>query len=383
MIRTMKDKRKVIAFVVVFALVGVVALVISRAATPSVSLEAESGTPAGCATKVNDSTASGGASIKFGSSTGCECPAFGPKRYFDETQRVPLPLIENSGLVQSTTDTGVFFGHNDSDGKAEVYAITGDNRIIGTYTLTGASNIDWSKANIDWEDISLGTVNGQSYIYAIDAGDNNVSRSSVQLYRFPEPTVRANQTAVTVTVNTEKIDVKHMKNGSQVKIDVEGAMIDPITGDFFFVNKRFLVSSITNFDVIDHRSEVYRIAAADLVPTSSGQYKNSQYAGIVSFPVPNRASFDSGNYPVGATAADISRDGSVIVIKGYHDTMVYKRASGQSVMDVIGGPLTSCFTSTNTIGGEAITITSDNMMLVGLAEGEDPRARVRYQTLTW
>ncbi len=78
MIRTMKDKRKVIAFVFVFALVGVVALVISRAATPSVSLEAEGGTLAGCATRSpltgTDTTASGGASVKFGSSTDCGGP---------------------------------------------------------------------------------------------------------------------------------------------------------------------------------------------------------------------------------------------------------------------------------------------------------------------
>ncbi len=65
LIRTMNGKRKVIAFVVVFAVIGVAALVISKAATPSVSLEAEQGDVSGGAQIINDSTASGGSAVKF------------------------------------------------------------------------------------------------------------------------------------------------------------------------------------------------------------------------------------------------------------------------------------------------------------------------------
>ncbi len=107
----MKDKRKVIAFVVVFALVGVVALVISRAATPSASFEAENATTiAGCVTKVSDATASGSASIKFGSSTGCGAGANLPIIYEPETLPATAiymaPAVATPGNPAGDDNTG-------------------------------------------------------------------------------------------------------------------------------------------------------------------------------------------------------------------------------------------------------------------------------------
>jgi hypothetical protein len=59
-----------ISLVAVFAVIGVIALTQSSAATYSSALEAESGTVSGSTTPVDDNGASGGKSIKFGSSPG-------------------------------------------------------------------------------------------------------------------------------------------------------------------------------------------------------------------------------------------------------------------------------------------------------------------------
>ncbi len=66
-IKNMKDKRKVIIFVLVFAVIGVATLVISKAATPTVLLEAEGGSVTDCATSIADTAASGGSALQFGS----------------------------------------------------------------------------------------------------------------------------------------------------------------------------------------------------------------------------------------------------------------------------------------------------------------------------
>lgn len=57
--------RSLMLFVVVFASIGIVVLSYSKASTPTASIEVENGTIAGPAAKVNDTTASGGAAIKF------------------------------------------------------------------------------------------------------------------------------------------------------------------------------------------------------------------------------------------------------------------------------------------------------------------------------
>jgi len=65
---------KPLAFIVVFVLAGVVALVLARAATPTASLEPENGTIAGANTGA-DIAASGGQYVKFGQGGSGSCPA--------------------------------------------------------------------------------------------------------------------------------------------------------------------------------------------------------------------------------------------------------------------------------------------------------------------
>ena len=56
---------RILSFVLIFALVGGIILLISKAATPNVAIEAESGTVAAPTTKVSDTAASGGSAIQF------------------------------------------------------------------------------------------------------------------------------------------------------------------------------------------------------------------------------------------------------------------------------------------------------------------------------
>ncbi|MEY2468660.1 MAG: hypothetical protein QOF21_1358, partial [Actinomycetota bacterium] len=96
-------------------------------------------------------------------------------------------LTEISGLVASRRYPGVYWTHNDSGGKPEVFALALDGTDLGSYTFAGATAIDW-------EDIGIGPKAGAtgSYIYAADIGDNaaevplgglGTARETVTIYR--------------------------------------------------------------------------------------------------------------------------------------------------------------------------------------------------------
>ncbi len=65
----------VFAVATVFGIVGLIKTLASHAATPATDVEAEAGTVASVASKVTDSTASGGSAVKFGVPTGTNWPA--------------------------------------------------------------------------------------------------------------------------------------------------------------------------------------------------------------------------------------------------------------------------------------------------------------------
>ena len=42
---------------------------------------------------------------------------------------------------------------------------------------------------VDFEDVSIGSIDGVDYIYVADFGNKDFDRVKVQIYRFPEPSV--------------------------------------------------------------------------------------------------------------------------------------------------------------------------------------------------
>ncbi len=139
--------------VVLFILIGVGIIFISRAATPSFSVEPESsGERTGCATIVNDATASGGASVQFGGS-GTSCAGAGA--------RLPISIDTTLGTYVATNgdnSPGTGTGTKDKPYATLQHAIanplttlTGDDvgTIIvrgGTYYGDGNSDITTSRA---------------------------------------------------------------------------------------------------------------------------------------------------------------------------------------------------------------------------------------------
>jgi hypothetical protein len=194
-----------------------------------------------------------------------------------EVARLPAELDELSGLVQSRTQAGVFWVHNDSGDRPRLYAVNRAGKLLGTFLLDGATAIDW-------EDIAIGPApNGGSYLYLADIGDNNARRASVRVYRMAEPHVDPAKAPETEVVKGAVAFDFVYEDGPR---DAEGFMVDPLTGDFYVVSKR------------DLGNRLYRLSAPD------PKLVNTLHAEIT-FPF------------FGATGAEISPDGMQVLIRRY------------------------------------------------------------------
>lgn len=95
-------------------------------------------------------------------------------------QALDARIPESSGAAISRKHTGVTWTHNDSGAEAELFAVDPAGELAGTVTLQGAKHIDW-------EDIAVADCPSGSCLYVADIGDNNARRSTVDIYRLPEP----------------------------------------------------------------------------------------------------------------------------------------------------------------------------------------------------
>jgi hypothetical protein len=91
-------------------------------------------------------------------------------------------LDESSGLAASRAHPGVLWTIEDSGNPAAFHAIDTTGQVLGTWRLQGARNADW-------EALALGPCGGATCLYISDTGDNGARRSTVTIYRIPEPPV--------------------------------------------------------------------------------------------------------------------------------------------------------------------------------------------------
>jgi hypothetical protein len=257
-------------------------------------------------------------------------------------------LDETSGIAASRRVNGVWWVHNDSGDSARVFAISSTGQTLGEYALAGASAVDW-------EDIAAGPgpTAGVSYLYVGDIGDNTTARTTIQVYRVPEPLVDpanplgAPKTLTGVaTVNLRYPDGPH---------DAEGLLVDPTTGDLYVVTK----------DLSGGVAQVFRAPA-------------STPAGGTVTTLTQVATVSLGSLH-GVTGADITPAGDVIALRTYFDVVLYPRPSGTTVANAFSQP--SCAGAAPPFGsgssasepqGEAIGFTRDGRGYVTVSEGLHP-----------
>lgn len=127
-------------------------------------------------------------------------------------------ITESSGLARSTYDRDILWTHNDSGDGPRVFAVDRDGQTKAVVTLEGASARDW-------EDIAAGP---DHTLWVGDIGDNARSRSSIQVYSFPEPS-----TVASGSVTAKKYTLRYPDGAN----NAEGLMVRQTTGRLFVVSK--------------------------------------------------------------------------------------------------------------------------------------------------
>jgi hypothetical protein len=246
-------------------------------------------------------------------------------------------LTEISGIHTGVRNPGVWWVHNDSGDTARVFALDGTGAVRGTYSLTGATAVDW-------EDIAVvaGPTPGSGTIYAGDIGDNALARSEIQVYRVAEPEVPATGPAVTTALSG--VETLHLTYPDGPH-DAETLLVDPATGDILVITKLLLGGTVG----------IYR-AAAPLAAGSTTQLTE----------------VDTLTYPSGlanaVTGGDVSADGTAIVIRTYGNVRVYNRAGGATLWGALRTP--ACTAPLPSEGqGEAVGFNPAATSLVTVSEG--------------
>lgn len=228
-------------------------------------------------------------------------PDFGPQTSMGTLENDYIN--EASGLAASYKNIGILWTHNDSGGENRIFAVDTNGNSRGTYYLNGI-------VNRDWEDIAVGAgpIEGKSYIYIADIGDNEAQFEIKYIYRLEEPSVSIDQP------NSNKI-IQNMATISftypDANRDAETLLIDPITKDLFVLGKR------------ETKTRLYRLP----YPQNTTSIFQAELVAEFKFPFDPEDDTPQ-NY---ITGGDISLDGDEIIVKSYSNIYYWYREVGKTI----------------------------------------------------
>jgi hypothetical protein len=243
-------------------------------------------------------------------------------------------MTELSGLARSRAAAGVLWAEQDSGHPPVLTALGPRGAVLGHVTVTGAENVDW-------EDLAAGAgADGDPALYVADIGDNDRRRSTVQVYRVPEPPVGATATSPAARLDLRYPDGAH---------DAEALLADPIRGELLVVTKTL------------DGGRVYAVPRG----TVPGPPVTLRRGPAVPLAL--------------VTAGDVSRDGHVVALRTYDTLAVWRRHGAESLMRTLDRAPT-CVVGVD-LGdegqGEALALDRRGRTAVTAPEGPAPLLR-RY-----
>lgn len=135
--------------------------------------------------QAQDATESGGATANR--SVPDRLPLFLPERATLDLKPIASlsgnPAKENSGIVQSRRQPGLYWLHNDSGDEPRIYPLlsNSDQFMVDETVEAGAGTLLSGAENIDWEDI---TVDDQGHVIVADVGNNKNKRRDLTLVLY-------------------------------------------------------------------------------------------------------------------------------------------------------------------------------------------------------
>ena len=241
-----------------------------------------------------------------------------------------VEITEASGIA-AATQGGALWVVNDSGNEPVLYAVAADGSDLGATELEGASGFDWEALAI-----GPGPDPDLSYIYIGDIGDNLRIRSTLSILRFPEPDP-TNLPATLGDFTTIRLTYPEDRENA------EAMWVDPVTGDLFVATKR----------EEDGSARVYRVPADSL-----HNVEPIEMTLVARLRLPEGAE---------VTAADTSRDGAVLALRGYDEVWMWVRRDLTYEQTLARRPCRA--PSPEEIQGEAIAFLPDELAYVTLSEG--------------
>jgi hypothetical protein len=238
-------------------------------------------------------------------------------------------LVEASGMASSRTNPGVLWSHNDSRGTATLYAFTVTGDDLGAYDIPGAFALDW-------EDMSAGPgpTRKDAFLYVGDIGDNfDIRGGLVTVYRVPD--IDPSTLDVAFPESTP-LTYRYPKGNH----NAEALFVDPVEPAMYLITKG---------------TEEAFVFKGSIEP-SNGPIDLEQVSTLF----------------LGAevSAADMSSDGSTLVVRGYQTVWMWHRNSTTSIQDMLSAePCTA--PSPDERQGEAITLDAELSYLT-ISEGLHP-----------
>jgi hypothetical protein len=242
-------------------------------------------------------------------------------------------LIEASGMASSRTSPGVLWSHNDSRGTATLYAFTDTGADLGAYDVPGAFALDW-------EDMSGGPGPDRTgaFLYVGDIGDNfDIRGGLVTVYRVPDvdPSSLDGSFPESVPLTYRYPEGNH---------NTEALFVDPVEPAMYLVTKG--------------KEEAFVFKGS--IEPSAGPIDLALVTTLF----------------LGAevSAADMSADGSTLVVRGYQTVWMWYRDSGTSILDMLAAqPCTA--PSPDERQGEAIALDAE-LSYWTVSEGQKPPIHV-------
>ncbi len=249
-------------------------------------------------------------------------------------------LTELSGMAASHSHPGIYWAHNDSGDTPRVFAFDVNGQPRGIFRLAGARSEDWEGMAV-----GPGPEPGATYLYLGDIGDNFGRRPNVQVYRIEEPS--PGTPGEVAIPGVEEITLRYPAGEAH---NAEALMVDPLTGDLFIVTKSLLGAA-----------KVYRAAA----PLAAAAI-DLELVGELWLAGP-------------ATGADISPDGSMVVVRTYTHAYLWERREGTTVAEALQGEPVR-FALEFEPQGEAIAFSLEGESLLTASEG---RNAILYRYALW
>jgi hypothetical protein len=207
-------------------------------------------------------------------------------------------LQEISGIIPSTYHEGMFWLHNDSGDKAQIYLIDSLGKLRHICYLEGITFVDA-------EDIARFDIDGRPHLLVADMGNNLRTRDTLSLYIFEEPILDLNVPGIHIPA--EKIRRLKVKYPDRAR-DTEAVFVDPKDHTIYTVTKR------------DFRSQVFSLAWTEV------EEEPQLFRQEAELPF---------NF---VTAADISSDGAHILIKNLVKIFYWRRYADEKIGDVLRRP---------------------------------------------